>query len=576
MASAPGGEASWSARVRMADVSEAQRRSQHYGLDPHRTEIPHVGEPDRAAADLIDLSAPVLDDLLAQLSDSSLAVVMADREGRLTRNDAPAATTRAAMQQRSLEVGFSLAEADVGTNGVGTSLQTKRPTVVVGDNHFLQRFHGFTCAHAPIINPVSDRVEGTVGIVCPADQTSPLLLPTAIGMAGAIGDLLVDAATPEERFLLEQFLQRRSGPRNAVATIGKGVLIASSAAQRLLTGVDTTELWPRIHAGLQPGGAFETRVDRPAGPSLHLRCQPLHRGGAVEGAVLEFVAPPRTKPPARRSRRPRQLGNLVGSSATWQTVVHDALSMVSLAEPVLIVGERGTGRLSIARAMAAARMTDTAVQIFDPSDPVVEGTREWLLRAQDTLRSDAIVVLRRADQFPDDVAAALATMLARPTGARVMATAEASRADQPGRAALLDQLRVFQIEVPPLRSRREDIGALVSHFSEQFGRRNIDPNITNLLYRQSWPGNVTELQQTLRAANATAKNAPLGVHHLPRHIRAAPSRKPLHGLRQQEADAIVAAIDATSTRAEAAAQLGISRATLFRRIKDYGLSPDIG
>jgi transcriptional regulator of acetoin/glycerol metabolism len=94
------------------------------------------------------------------------------------------------------------------------------------------------------------------------------------------------------------------------------------------------------------------------------------------------------------------------------------------------------------------------------------------------------------------------------------------------------------------------------------------------LYRQPWPGNVTELRQALRSAHARAGTEALTVRHLPRHVQREPNRRPLHGLRQQEADAIVAAISSTATRADAARQLGISRATLFRRIKAYGLDLD--
>ena len=118
----------------MADMAAARRRSALYGLDPTTSEIPHLGEPRPAGDALRRLSAPVLDRLLSQIEDTSLAVVLADREGRMTHRDAATARTLAAMDDRSLDVGSSLAESDVGTNGVGTSLETKRPAMVVGED----------------------------------------------------------------------------------------------------------------------------------------------------------------------------------------------------------------------------------------------------------------------------------------------------------------------------------------------------------------------------------------------------------------------------------------------------------
>ena len=66
-----------------ADIDAARRRSALYGLDPYSCEIPHVGEPRPASAALRQLSAPVLDTLVSQIAATTLAVVLADRDGRI-------------------------------------------------------------------------------------------------------------------------------------------------------------------------------------------------------------------------------------------------------------------------------------------------------------------------------------------------------------------------------------------------------------------------------------------------------------------------------------------------------------
>ena len=66
----------------LADMAAAQRRSALYGLDPATSEIPHLGEPRPAADALRHLSSPVLDRLLSHLTDTSLALVLADRDGK--------------------------------------------------------------------------------------------------------------------------------------------------------------------------------------------------------------------------------------------------------------------------------------------------------------------------------------------------------------------------------------------------------------------------------------------------------------------------------------------------------------
>lgn len=556
-----------------ADMVAARRRSALYGLDPAAQEIPHRGEPGPSADALAQLSAPVLDRLVTQITNSSLAVVMSDRDGRLIRREAPITATLAAMDQRSLDVGFSLAESDVGTNGVGTALETKQPAVVIGADHFLECFQDFTCANAPIIEPVTGRVAGTVGVVCPVDDTSPLLLSTAVQLASQIGELLLQRATPEERFLLEHFLQLRKSPKNAIATIGRDVLIATPLAQRHLADLDHVELWERVETALRGGRAADLELERSTQPPLVLRCLPLHRGGELEGAAVHFV-PERTSTDRGRRHQPRQqLGTLVGVSHLWQSIVRDAKQAAQSEEPVLVAGERGTGRAAVAEALAR-HSTSPTIEVFDSADVLIDGPRAWLEGIVAATSPEKTLILRRVDELPDEVAAGLAKIVSGRDGARWIATTQTTMGEAPGIARLLRQLDVLRVEIPPLRIRRADIPLLVQHFAAQLGRQQVDRQIINTLSRQRWPGNTAELGQAIRSAHAKARTGPMTVQHLPRHLRSENTRAPLHGLRQQEAEAIVNAINSTSTRAEAAKLLGISRATLYRRIDAYGLDLD--
>ncbi len=565
----------------IADVAAARRRSDLYGLDPTTAEIPYLGEPRPAGVTLRRLSGPVLDQLVLQLAGTPLAIVLADREGRVTRRDAPATRTLAALESRSIDIGFSLAESDVGTNGVGTSLETRRPAVVRGEDHFLECFHAFTCANAPIFDPITRRIEGTVGLLCPASETAPLLLSTALHLSAQVSELLLEHSSPEEQFLLSQFLRSRRTSKTALAAMSGGVLIATPAAQRLLTNVDHGELWDFVNPATSSPGAQVRQLDfpRPSGPPLRLRCQPLFRGGDIAGVTVEFVAERTATTQSGRRSSDHRLADLVGTSDAWRAMVDDARRTAGLGEPILVVGERGSGRLSVASAIAELGGLEP-VSISDSATLVAEGPRVWLRRTIDALSTDTTVLLRRVDQLPNDVAAAMATALSSGnTTAQVLATTERTAASEPGLAALLDQLLVLRIDVPPLRERGGDMGALVEHLLRDIGRGQAHPSATSrvisVLSRHRWPGNVTELRQALRSAHAKAAGAPIAVEHLPRHLRQPSNRKPLHGLQRQEADAIMAAISATTTRTEAAQLLGISRATLYRRIDSYGLDADL-
>ncbi len=569
-----------------ADMAAAKRRSKLYGIDPAIAEIPHVGDPGPASEAIRRLSMPVLQELQTQLSDSSLGLVLADRRGRITHRHAPARSTLASMDDRCIDRGYSLAEADVGTNGVGTSLETRRPALVTGSQHHLECFHAFTCANAPIVHPITRRVAGTVGLLCPVEDTGPLLLSTAMTLSSQISRRLLEQATDDERFLLEQFLFRRRSTSQAMAALGNQVLIATPVAQRSLAGVDQAELWDRVKSATSSVTTTEISFNTSDGQTLRLRCHPLHRGGQLEGAVVELL-PVKQRTSGHTHSSSREMGSsfngLIGSSPSWRATMADALAAKHHREPVLIVGERGTGRQSVARAIVTDSPGDS-ISHFDSAEVLLDGPRSWVVNIRRVLADGRTVVLRRSDELPDDVAAALVTLARTNDGrGRLLATCSTASVSNRGGyegvgqgvAALLTALDVARVEVPPLRERRDDIPAIAQHLATTLGKSQLPPSVISVLRRQSWEGNVTELRQVLRSTFARSRSGAVSLRHLPRHIRLDDRRLPLHGLRQQEAQAIIAAIAATATRTEAAEQLGISRATLYRRIAAYGLDFDL-
>lgn len=545
-------------------------------LDPTDEGIPHVGDPTEAAARWRDLGSPVAQALVEELAGTSVAVVLADHEGRVLDRRAPQSATLAAMDARSIDVGYSLAESHVGTNGVGTSLETQRPTLVVGNEHFRTTFQSFACAHSPVLNPITGSIEGTIGVVCPVDEANPLLLPTARRLASELSSRQAEHSTPTERFLLQQFLDARQSGGQAIATIGSGVFIGTSEARRLLSGADHDELWAQIEtiARNRSDGVRTLDWDDAVGRLLRISFLPAYHGGELGGATLDIRHATTTRPRRRPTRKPLALPGLVGTSAAWRSVVRDAHQASRTDDPLLIVGPRGSGRLSVAHAIADLHR-HREVAVVDATMAVAEGSQDWLRTLQQSLRTNATVILRRIDALPNDVANASASIIAAaPPSARIIATSADIARVAEGTASLIDQVQVLRVDIAPLRTRREDIAVLTRHLAPAIGAGQIEPSVINALHRQPWPGNVTELRQTLRAAFVQARGGTVTVDHLPERIRTKSARVPLHGLQQHEADAIIDALARSANRTEAARMLGISRATLYRRIAAYGLDED--
>jgi len=148
------------------------------------------------------------------------------------------------------------------------------------------------------------------------------------------------------------------------------------------------------------------------------------------------------------------------------------------------------------------------------------------------------------------------------------------------RADLYYRLNVFPVRVPPLRERAEDIPLLVAHFVRRFAERQgkrveeVPDEVIATWKQYSWPGNVRELQNVIERAVVATTGRTLRLTGPERHIdHAAPSPRTLA---EVERDHIVATLEATNGVLGgwdgAAARLGLSRTTLISRMQRLGIS----
>jgi DNA-binding NtrC family response regulator len=156
------------------------------------------------------------------------------------------------------------------------------------------------------------------------------------------------------------------------------------------------------------------------------------------------------------------------------------------------------------------------------------------------------------------------------------------------RADLYYRLNTFQIEIPPLRERKEDIPPLVATFLRRFAKElgkdepEIAPEAFQKLLDYSWPGNVRELQNAMEYAVVLARQNRIGVKELPAEVqlpaalqqteRNNGSNGGAQSLEDMERNAIIQALAQCHGNKKKAAQiLGIQRPTLYNKIKRYAI-----
>ena len=164
----------------------------------------------------------------------------------------------------------------------------------------------------------------------------------------------------------------------------------------------------------------------------------------------------------------------------------------------------------------------------------------------------------------------------------VAATSRDLEATEAFRRDLYFRLNVVSIRLPPLRERREDIPLLAEHFIGRHRRagstcERFAPDAMAALESYSWPGNVRELENVVERCCTLATGLAVTGDDLPREVRDSevegggpPGLRTLEAIKK---DAIVRTLEAVGNdRAKAAGILGINRSTLYRNMRELGLS----
>ncbi len=311
--------------------------------------------------------------------------------------------------------------------------------------------------------------------------------------------------------------------------------------------------------------------------------------------------------------------NMIGQSPAMQRIFRLIAKVAPTESPVLITGESGTGKEMIAKGIhlqsRRAHRAFVAVNSSAIPETLFESELFGHVRGSFTgATADRVGLMQHADRgtiFFDEVAEmplsvqvkllrALQSGEVRAVGAkesihvdiRVIAATnrdvKKALADGSFREDLYYRLNVFHIELPPLRERREDIPLLANYFREKYARELGKP-VTRFseraqmyLIRYDYPGNVRELENAIERAVTLSEGSEITPADLPPALREA--RVPLLDrgtafpysenltLAQLEAEHIRRVLTHNSGNATKAAKtLGISRSTLWRKMREYGL-----
>jgi energy-coupling factor transporter ATP-binding protein EcfA2 len=259
-------------------------------------------------------------------------------------------------------------------------------------------------------------------------------------------------------------------------------------------------------------------------------------------------------------------------SPGWRAAVTEVAAAAAAGRVVAVVGEPGAGKATLA-ALARRRLGPRR-RILHARTPGDDGVAAWLELWTPELRDPEIcIIVSGIQRLPAWAAEQLAVTLSPARradgGPQPFVLTAPEFGDIPGPLALLVDTVV---EVPPLRHRAEDVLPLARAVARAERHRPVDftPRAARALTGYAWPGNVRQLRQVVREAAARADT--VDVQHLAPEVLDSGTRS-LGRLERLERDEIVRCLTAPGTTiTRAAEELGIGRATLYRKIAQYKIT----
>ncbi|WP_068830320.1 sigma-54-dependent Fis family transcriptional regulator [Pseudomonas sp. BMS12] len=604
-----------------ADPSVARswlRCLEQHHLDPAQAMAPAVLEHARMlecrerSRQVLEIANGEMSSLHRQLAGSGNAVLLTDARGVILNCVTQQAEQRT-FERAGLWLGADWSEACEGTNGIGTCLVERQPLTIHQDEHFRSRHTGLTCSASPVFDPHGD-------LLAVLDVSSARRDVSRQSQFHTMALVNLSAKAIEGCYFLRSYenewLLRFHAQAEYIGLFSEGLLAFNGEGRVRAANQSALNLLGMARAELL-GRSLETLFDVPL-DELFARASP--QPGAAwplrthDGQLLHaMLRGQRRSTPAALAPRavPAQAPGLCLQDGQLAEAFRRGLKVYERDVPLLIGGETGAGKEAFARALhqACSRRGKPFVAINCAAIPEAlieselfgyrggsftgarkEGMRGKLQQADGgTLFLDEIGDMPLAMQtrllrvLEERAVVPVGALEAQPVDLRLISASHRDLAALVAagqfREDLFYRLNGLQLRLPPLRE-REDREALLDQLLAEEGKGlnvRLDRAARQALLDYPWPGNVRQLRTVLRTLLALCEDDWIGLDDLPGELRAAAPQWPVSALTedplaQAERDTLLRLLNAQHWHvSRVAAELGISRNTLYRKLQRHGI-----
>jgi transcriptional regulator of acetoin/glycerol metabolism len=365
-------------------------------------------------------------------------------------------------------------------------------------------------------------------------------------------------------------MQSRRYPAGVLA-IGGDVVLMNLYLRQALDAADQTALLD--HAAEMTRTSFTTTAvaTLPSGTSVKISTAERIAVGVRSDSVVFHVSLHIAESAPVRGGLP--IPRLAGRSSSFRRSCQQVERCYRDREWVVIEGERGSGRTRLGQAVAQFVTPERAIRVLRAENFATAELFVAELEAE-TDCEDFAVVVANVDELADDALQPLATVMQTRVGRGWIATTTSTERNSPMVDMLVLPFFTHTVSVPALRHRIEDLEELIPMLLGELTRGDVrlDSETMRQLNKLPWPGNVAQLRNVLAEAVTRQRSGVIGIDKLPAECRSLTRRK-LTRLEAMERDAIVRGLSENDgSKVDAAEALGMSRATIYRKIKDFGIS----
>ena len=596
-------------------IYQSWLRSNLTGIKPEQYAAPTLDstpQTRKSKHDNSDLRRATQESLLhigTMLTGAEAILLLTDRDGVVLDTVGDTSTLDKA-NRINLRVGGIWSEQASGTNGIGTALWAGQPVFVHGEEHFCEGMKAWSCACAPIRDPIDRSIIGAINL---SGLTAIFQKHNAAFAATAARE--IEIALEREQSLLHLRLLEsiigtvpmQTGPTGeAIAVVDRlGRLIFNRNCEGL-------PQFAGAGAGVRNGtrllnlSSELTEASILSALPIDHTCQEIrliNMDGVVKGAALVFKPHrPTQRPTTRLAPLPGTVLRgtdlkIVGKSVAILEAIDTANRIATAGLPILIEGQTGVGKELFARlihsqlpsqtfaaincggasvasldeALQAAMAVPSPTVVLDEIGELPAGLQPFLLRA-----------LEEGGKLQPNGGGSLAVISL--TNRVMLDEVQADRF----RRDLFYRLGTVTLTIPPLSDRGDDILLIAEHYNRKISIETgrdvlvLRSDAQEALMTHSWPGNVRELRNVISGLHFLSKDRTVTLTDLPRDLvqRRAPALEaPLsvaanpESLKEAESLMIRAALTAQrGNLSRTAAVLGISRPTLYRKMHAYQIA----